>query len=233
MNHPPHHLVLLQRVAAALQTLREDVVFLGGITTGLYLTDPAAPEPPTTVDVDCAIEVSSRSEYYRLEEALRGYGFQHDMTPGAPICRWRYQDLIVDIMPAQEDILGFSNRWYRAGLAHRLPYPLPDGTQIHILPAPYFLATKLEAYFSRGQEDWMLSRDLEDIVAILNGRLELPAELAATDAPLRPFLCDALTQLFLQREGAIHISGHLPRADNHLRTRYILNLVSGFVRSPA
>lgn len=87
MNRPLHPLVQLQRVAAALQTLREDVVFLGGITTGLYLTDPAAPEPPTTVDVDCIMEISSRSEYRRLEQSMRDYGFQHDMTAGAPICR--------------------------------------------------------------------------------------------------------------------------------------------------
>lgn len=129
--------------------------------------------------------------------------------------------------------MGFTNRWYRPGLAQRIGYQLPDGTSIHILPAPYFLATKLEAYSSRGQTDWMLSRDLEDIVAIFNGRPELPAELAATEAPLRPFLREALTQLFLQGEGATRIGGHLPRSDNHRRTQYILRTVSAFVNAPA
>jgi two-component system response regulator HydG len=32
---------------------------------------------------------------------------------GAPVCRWLFDDLVVDVMSALERVLGFSNRWYR------------------------------------------------------------------------------------------------------------------------
>jgi hypothetical protein len=31
---------------------------------------------------------------------------------GAPICRWIYQDIKVDVMPTDENVLGFNNQWY-------------------------------------------------------------------------------------------------------------------------
>lgn len=44
-------------VASRLGPLREQVVFLGGATTALLVTDPAAPAPRPTKDVDVIIEV--------------------------------------------------------------------------------------------------------------------------------------------------------------------------------
>ena len=50
-------------VARRLGPLREQVVFLGGATTALLVTDPAAPAPRPTRDVDVIIEVGSLVEY--------------------------------------------------------------------------------------------------------------------------------------------------------------------------
>jgi hypothetical protein len=51
------------------------------------------------------------------------------------------------------------------------------------LSAPYFLATKFEAYKDRGRNDVYASHDLEDIIAVVDGRTELEDELeqASTD----------------------------------------------------
>lgn len=38
------------------------------------------------------------------------WGLAEDTTPGAPLCRWRRDELIVDVMPLDEHVLGFSNR---------------------------------------------------------------------------------------------------------------------------
>ncbi len=42
--------------------------------------------------------------------------------------------------------------------------------EIRIVTAPYFLATKLDAFRGRGKGDYFGSNDLEDIVAVVDGR---------------------------------------------------------------
>jgi hypothetical protein len=58
--------------------------------------------------VDVIAETTSRIEYYRLEETLRELGFVQDIAEGGPIGRWSVGGLIVDVMPTDERILGFS-----------------------------------------------------------------------------------------------------------------------------
>ena len=66
-------------VARKLGPLRERVVFLGGATTSLLVTDPAAPAPRPTKDVDLIIEVGSRVEYSTTlrEQLLEGRYHAH------------------------------------------------------------------------------------------------------------------------------------------------------------
>lgn len=78
---------MLAEIAKGLGPLREKVVFVGGSTVALYLTDPAAPGIRPTEDVDCVIELVTRAEYYKLEEQLRELGFQHAAKDNAPVCR--------------------------------------------------------------------------------------------------------------------------------------------------
>ncbi|WP_156785488.1 MULTISPECIES: hypothetical protein [Cyanophyceae] len=51
-----------------------------------------------------------------LADRLRALSLEKCTELDAPLCRWLYQDLIVDIMPCDAKILGFSNRWYQAGI---------------------------------------------------------------------------------------------------------------------
>jgi hypothetical protein len=41
-------ITLIERAASVLDDLLEEVVFVGGATVGLWITDPAAPEPRPT-----------------------------------------------------------------------------------------------------------------------------------------------------------------------------------------
>jgi len=52
--------------------------------------------------------------------------------------------------------------------------------------APYFLATKLEAFDGRGKGDYLSSHDIEDIVAVLDGRPEILDELLKASKSYRP-----------------------------------------------
>ncbi len=101
----------LRRVAKRLYILgMTDIVFVGGSTIELYLTDPAAPEPRATIDVDVLTPVTSRADYRRLEARLRAAGFSQPFEEGDPICRWRIDGVTVDFMPPEEEVLGFSNQ---------------------------------------------------------------------------------------------------------------------------
>lgn len=84
----------------------------------LLMTDAAAPDVRPTIDVDVIVEIGKQGDYYKLAERLRKKGFNEDASDGAPLCRFRGHGLVLDVMPTDPDILGFSNRWY--------PYALRD-----------------------------------------------------------------------------------------------------------
>src|SRR6188508_318947 len=108
---------LLESAVRVLQPLLDELVFAGGCATGLLITDPAAGSIRPTIDVDVITEVVSYAEYALLSELLRGLGLSEDSSEGAPTCRWRYKGLIIDVMPTDERVLGFSNRWYASAIA--------------------------------------------------------------------------------------------------------------------
>src|SRR5579864_3229152 len=109
MNDP--NLPLLEAAARLLQPLLDELVFVGGCATGLLITDPATVGIRSTKDVDAITEVDSYAEYERLSDRLREIGLTEDHSEDAPICRWRHDDLLIDVMPTDQRILGFSNRW--------------------------------------------------------------------------------------------------------------------------
>ncbi|RPD44285.1 hypothetical protein DNI29_21475 [Hymenobacter sediminis] len=114
-------------------------------------------------------------------------------------------------MPVGEDnILGFSNPWYPEGFAHAIPYTLPDETTIQIMPAVYFVATKLAALRSRGMSDIRLSNDLEDIVYVLDNRPALGAEVAAASPAVRSYIATEIRQLLRHPELREAIDCQLP-----------------------
>jgi hypothetical protein len=123
---------ILQTVAQGLASLVNRVVFVGGIVTELYAERLASDEIRPTNDVDCVIEISSRIKYSEFETLLRSKGFQNDLSQEAPICRWLYKGIKVDIMPTDEEILGFSNKWYIEGIINKKKIALPNGTEIFI-----------------------------------------------------------------------------------------------------
>jgi hypothetical protein len=197
-------------MVARLGPLVEALVFLGGCATGLLLTDPAAPPIRATVDVDVIVGVGSLVEYHRLAERLRERGFAEDQAPHAPICRWTVDGMLLDVMPTRDEILGFGNPWYQQALETATTVALPSGVGIGLVSAPCFLATKLAAFDSRGQGDHVMSHDLEDVVSVLDGRVQIVTEVAGADQPLREFLQERLRQLLADANFIDALPGHLP-----------------------
>jgi len=75
---------------------------------------------------------------------------------------------IVDVMPIDEDVLRFSNRWYAPAIESAQTLSI-GGSEIRIVSPVYFVATKLEAFHGRGADDMAMSHDLEDIVTLVDG----------------------------------------------------------------
>ncbi len=130
-----------------------------------------------------------------------------------PVCRMRtVDDLILDVMPLDEQVLGFTNRWYDLALRTAHPIVLGSDCTIAGIAAPVFLATKWEAFGARGVDDPITSHDLEDIITLVAGRVELLKEVAAMDGAARRFIAEA-TKGFLGTGGADDVvSGCLPDA---------------------
>ena len=104
---------------------------------------------------------------------------------GAPICRWRQKQTILDLLPLDENILGFSNRWYKPAMEFAQDHQLGPGLRIRVVTAVYFCATKLEAFRRRGKGDYLSSHDLEDLISVVDGRLELVDEMQVAPEEVR------------------------------------------------
>jgi predicted nucleotidyltransferase len=188
-------IALLELAAAALSDLVEQVVFVGGATVGLWITDPAAPPPRPTKDVDVIVDADSRTKFAEFEQRLREHRFHEDIYSGI-ICRWLHADgqLMLDAMPTDASILGFANRWQSESMPHAVVRKLPSGAKIAAVSPPFLLATKLEAFAGRGKGDYLGSRDFADIVSLVDGRAELVDELANSPAVLRVYIADELAR---------------------------------------
>lgn len=197
----------LRRIAEALGELREQVVFVGGAVAGLLVTDPLADSVRATRDVDAVVN-ASRSTFYRIEEQVAQRGFARDASSDV-ICRWVHKasGLLFDLMPVQPEVLGFSNRWYPYAVQTAVPVALGEGITIRLVSAVAFVATKLEAFASRGGGDFMSSHDLEDVLNIVDGREELVDEMATAPADLRQAVASAFTALLMNPDFANVLPG--------------------------
>lgn len=222
----------LRRVAKRLYALGiADIVFVGGSTIELYLTDPAAPAPRATVDVDVLTPVSSRAEYQKLEARLRAAGFSQPLEEGGPICRWRIDGVIVDLMPPNEDILGFSNRWYQDVVEHARSERLVDGTMVRVATTPYLIATKLEAFWGRGRGEYGSSHDLEDIIIVLDGRPNVVEEVHAAPADVRQFIARRFESFLMEGDFLDALPGFfLPDAASQARVSIVIERMSQIAR---
>ncbi len=212
----------IRTVANGLKEMVNDIVFVGGATLGFYVDRDTATinEVRGSEDVDLVVEVSSALEFSRLEKALRQKEFNHDISPGAPICRWIFAGVKVDVMPSNGSILSFTNRWYIDGVKAAMDINTGDGLMVKILTAPYFLGTKFEAFNDRGKKrgEYRYSRDLEDIVTIFDGRTNIIEEIKSCPQNLKEYLGEALFELIEDQEFEDGLDAFI-RPDNRAEAR--------------
>jgi hypothetical protein len=154
MNAINLQLEMLTKVAQALgRELLEKVVFVGGCTTGLLVTDEFTKEQIRyTDDVDLIVHVMGYPGWVALQEQLRQHGFMEKIDEDEDaICSMFLGDLRVDFMPDSPTLLGFSNIWYPQGMQTAQDYQLNKDVIIKLIQPEYFVATKIEGISSKSQ----------------------------------------------------------------------------------
>ncbi len=223
---PTDNIEMLQTVANGLGGLIFEVVFVGGAVAELYADDPASSDIRPTQDVDCTIELSSYREHTELEDELRIKGFVNDTSQGAPVCRWIFQGIKVDVMPTDTGILGFSNQWYPGGVGSKIPKILPDGTEIFVFSPEHYLAAKFEAHNDRGGNDLRQSHDFEDIVYILDNCTSILEDIRNAEGDVKKYIkgeCEGLLENDGLSEG---IESALPYGSDSDRVEMIETLIT-------
>lgn len=203
------NIVRIQAVANALDNLKEKVVFVGGATISLYPERQVFEVRPTD-DVDVIIEILNYKDRAELEEKLRSIGFSPDMESGV-VCRYKIHGIIVDIMPTTDPSIGFNNKWYPAGFNYAVDYVIDNNCTVKILSAPYFIATKLEAFKGRGKNDGRTSQDFEDIIYVLENREAIWEEMNTADPDVNDYLRSEFLNLLNNPNLFDWIDGHVER----------------------
>lgn len=226
MSHR-ENITRIKAVYHALEELAPEVVFVGGATVSLYSTRPQTETRPTD-DIDIVVEITHHKEYAAVEQKLRDKGFVNDVASGV-ICRYTIHGIIVDVMPTAEEILGFSNKWYREAFANSVRVSPEEGLSIRIFSAPYFIATKLEAFAGRGENEGRFSSDFEDIIHVLNNRSLIWEEMRNIQEPVNQYLKTAFANLLSQKYIDEWIGAHLDYTEQR-RAGYIIGNLSEFVQ---
>ncbi len=199
---------LVTHIANRLGPLRKQFVFVGGSIVELLLDKTYPLEPRVTQDVDTIVEVYGYGPFSQIEESLREQGFYND-TDSNVICRWTIDGISLDVMPIDPKILGFSNIWYKAAIKNAQPYFLKPKLNILLITAPYFLATKIEAFEGRGEQDFYGSHDLEDVVTLLDGRVSILDEITASEPDLKSYLVQKFNDYRSKIDFRDALPGHL------------------------
>ncbi|WP_160144188.1 nucleotidyl transferase AbiEii/AbiGii toxin family protein [Chryseolinea soli] len=208
MENKTINIGVVKKIAIALKDLRERVAFVGGAVISLYTDDPAADELRPTKDIDLSVTLENYSAWVKLQDELTKLQFLPD-TSSSVICRFLYDDITVDIMPDDEQVLGFSNPWYKPALQNMQEYLLQDGPTINIFSLPYFLATKFSAFNGRGKGDNRGSHDFEDIIYLTDNCIGIVASIQNTDADVQQFLLEEYRKIWTHPYRTEIISCHL------------------------
>lgn len=218
---------VIRKIAFALGEMNEQVVFVGGATIGLYINDPAADDVRPTKDVDISLAIASLGDLESIREELIRKGFKQSPEDDV-ICRFRYEDIKVDVMSTKAVGWAPANPWFSPGFAQREILDIND-QKIQILPLPYFLASKFSAYNNRGAKDPRTSHDFEDIIYVLDNRTDIVEQLAEVPDDVRPYLEEQFQRILDDRVIHEAILGNLFYETREERYQRIIECIKQIV----
>ena len=118
---------------------------------------PGADDVRPTKDIDISLEIASLGELESLRQKLNSKGFIQSAEDNI-ICRFRYDDVKIDVMSTKAIGWAPANPWFAPGFLRKQQQQV-ENENILILPLPYFLASKFTAFNDRGAKDPRSSHD--------------------------------------------------------------------------
>jgi predicted nucleotidyltransferase len=215
--------VVTKRIATALGNLNDRVVFVGGAVVSLYIDDLAADDVRPTKDIDITMEITSLFELETIREELTNKGFTQSSEDDV-ICRFRYDDIKVDVMSTKAVGWAPANPWFEPGYKSLTSFEI-DGITIKCLSLPYYLASKFTAFNNRGSKDPRTSHDFEDIVYLLNHTSTLKKQVLDADSDVKDFLVNSFLDILNDPIKQESILGNLFHEEQEYRFNKILNLL--------
>ncbi|MBZ0202489.1 MAG: hypothetical protein K8I03_05685, partial [Ignavibacteria bacterium] len=165
-----NNLKMIEVIARGLNDKLDEVVFVGGSIMEFYVNDPAMSKPRVTDDVDIVVEIAARAKYNEFETEIRELGFINDINGHAG--RYIFGGVQMDLIATSLDAAGFTNIWYERGFEKNFKVRV-GSFQIRIFPIEYYIASKFEAFKSRGAGSLLSSHDLEDIIYVFDGNEDI------------------------------------------------------------
>ncbi|MCB0340861.1 MAG: hypothetical protein H6626_10770 [Pseudobdellovibrionaceae bacterium] len=229
MSEKDINLEIFKLMIEELSSLRDELVFLGGSTISLFITEPRHVVIRETLDVDCVVEVLHRGEYENISKKLRNLGFNEDIE-GKVLCRFKKQNLVLDVMPTDTKILGFTSIWYKDGFKNSIKMKV-SGRDVKVFDLPYLMATKLEAFKGRGRGEYIFSHDIEDIVTLIDGRPSISTDLTRGHSMVTTYLKDEFGKLLNDQNFINSLDAHISDRENvEGRKKIILERMQNLIK---
>jgi predicted nucleotidyltransferase len=229
MKNTTINIGVIKKIATALQNLNERFVYVGGAVVSLYVNDPQADDVRPTKDIDISLEIASLAELEQLREELLKKGFKQSHEDNV-ICRFRYDDIKVDVMSTKAIGWAPANVWFAPGFKHLQKVQL-DKQSINILPLSYFLATKFEAFHGRGEKEPRMSHDLEDVIYIMDNRTDLVEVIKRSPDDVRNYLIKEFTSILNSAVLREAIQGNLYYETQDIRFKKLITKLEEIVKA--
>jgi len=210
-----------KKIAVALAELNEHVVYVGGAVVSLYIDDAAAEDVRPTKDIDISMKITSLTELESIRQQLTNKGFYQSHKDNI-VCRFRFDDLIVDMMSTHAIGWAPANPWFEPGYKNLITFKI-DTVEIKCLSLPYYLATKFTAFYDRGSKDPRTSEDFEDIVYILNYTSNIKTQVIEAGEDVKKYLYDCFEDILEDSVKQEAILGNLFYENQETRYRKIIN----------
>ncbi len=207
--------------------LADMLTFCGGQCAQLLVTDPASIRVRPTDDLDAIAAVTTRTEYENFRHALAIRGVRVDSTVGAPTCRFTMTNgYSVDIMPWDESVLGMPSDWFHEAVETAQSVVLESSTgaraTVRMVTAPALVALKWSAYVDRGNDDPLMSHDVEDILTVIAGRQTFAAELAVAPTAMRAYIARSFRAILAHPDLETAVEDAVPDAQRFPEVRRML-----------
>lgn len=185
MNNTQINRIAIQRVSQLFNDYEKEIMFVGGSVVSEYIDDPAALDIRPTADIDIVVQLLSISELENIREYLANKNVYADTESGV-ICRFKYEDIKIDVMSTKNVGWAPGNEWYELGQNKVITKSIQD-IEIRLLPVEYFIATKIRAYKDRG-EDPRYDKDFGDIIYILDYKSTIIEDIKRADEKVLEYI---------------------------------------------